>query len=216
MLGSRIRSPLHVLEEVLGEPDSDPGMDKSSTLFVHAFEGEELAVFDFHKPEWGGPPECLTDPRYVWSVDGDGHDVSRFCAWLSAEVMRRVPREVVELYRWPLPGDPLPTPPAPPTLPPRAHPPKVRTRGNPAAPPPPPLDAHRRRTAALQGALEKNDPIALAELRSDLRRLSADGQALAALIAAEPELSEPEVRERLGGAFERACGELDALLRALN
>jgi len=213
MVDSRIRAPVRVLEEVLGEPDSDPGMDKSSTLFVHAFEGEEIAVFDFHKPEWNGRPECLTDPTYTWSVDGDGHDVARFCAWLSGEVMKRVPHDVIELYRWPLPGDPLPTPPAPPRPPPKAVPPKVRVRSTQAALPP--IDAHRRRTAALQAALDAEEPIAIAELRSDLGRLSIDAQTLATLLAAEPELSEAEVRERLGRKYESACGELDALLRAL-
>ena len=78
------------------------------------------------------------------------------------------------------------------------------------------IDAHRRRTAALQAALDAKDPIAITELRSDLGRLSADAQTLAAWLAAEPELLETEVRERLGRKFESACGELDALLRALN
>jgi hypothetical protein len=91
MRDSRIRAPIQILEELLGEPDSDPG-DKSSTSFVHAFDGEEIVDFDFHKPEWNGHPECVTDRKYVWSVEG--RDAARFCQWLSNEVVKRVPREV--------------------------------------------------------------------------------------------------------------------------
>src|SRR3990167_1803507 len=125
MQDSRIRAPIRVLEEVMGEPASEPGSDKTSTQFIYAFEGEEIAVFDWHKPEWGDRPECLIDPQYVWRVDGDGHEVSRFCAWLSGEVMKRVSPDLVDLYRWPLPGDPQPTPPAPTRPPPRPVPPKI-------------------------------------------------------------------------------------------
>lgn len=198
-----------MLEELLGEADEDPGMDKSSTLFLHVFGGETIAVFDFHKPEWGGPPECRTNAKYVWTVDGEDHDVAHFCAWLSGEVMKRVPDDA---YRWPLEGDPLPTPPAPPK--PRAVAPKVRPKGS--QPPAPTLDAHRRRVLALQAALDDGrDPIALTELHADLSRLGADARALAELIAREPELPELVVRERVGRGYENACAELDSLLRAL-
>ncbi|MFZ5445684.1 MAG: hypothetical protein ACOZQL_37170 [Myxococcota bacterium] len=207
---SRLRAPFHVLEEVLGDADEDPDMDKSSTLFLYVFEGETMAVFDFHKPEWGGPPECRTSRDSVWTVDGEDHDVGRFCTWLSAEVMKRVPGDA---YRWPLPGEPAPTPPPPPKPAVRAVAPKVRPREG-RAPTPPALDAHRRRVLAFQSALDDRDALSLSELRADLRRLSAEAQALAALLAQEPELPEAAVRERVGRGFERACAELDSLLRA--
>jgi hypothetical protein len=211
---SRLRAPLRVLEEVLGEPDPD-GADKSSTVFEYVFEGETLVVSDVHHAEWGGVPECQTDPAYAWHVDGDSHDVSRFCRWLCAEVQRGVPPELAQTYRWPLPGDPEPTPPTPPKPPPRAVAPKVRARNAVVTPPPPPLEPHRRRIAAVQLAFENPDPVAMAELRADLRRRSPDAQALAELLAAEPELSEDDTRTRIGVGFERARDELDALLRAL-
>jgi hypothetical protein len=69
--------------------------------------------------------------------------------------------------------------------------------------------------SSLQAALDARDAVALAELRSDLAKLGPDAQELAALIASESELSEADVRERLGRRFEGACRELDALLRAL-
>lgn len=211
MKTSRLCAPFRVLEEVLGDADEAPGMDKSSTLFLYVFEGETMAVYDFHKPEWSGTPECRTSAQYVWTVDGEGHDVARFCTWLSGEVMRLRPGDA---YFWPLPGEPKPTPAPAPKPPARAVAPKVRAKAS--ATVPPMVDTHRRRVLALQGALDGDrDPIALAELQADLSRLGTDSRSLAELIAREPELPEAVVRERLGRGYEGACAELDRFLRAL-
>ncbi len=210
---AKLRAPHRVLEELLGSPLDHEVSDKSSTAFVGLFEGEEFVVTDFHKPEWGNAPECRTDPAYVWDVFDDERDVAPFCAWLSGEVMKRVPAAQAEAYRWPLPGEPRPTPPAPARPAPRAVPPKVRARVPKAAPVP--IDAHRRRVLALQAALDATEPEALAELRADLARLGPDAQALAESMARQPERTEAELRESLGRAFDPACRALDALLRDL-
>lgn len=210
---SRLRAPLRILEELLGDADEDPGLDKSSTLFLHWFEGEAISVFDFHKPEWSGTPECRTDPNYVWTVYSEGHDVTGFCRWLSVEVAKRVSGDA-EAYRWPLPGDPQPSPPPPPKPAPKAIAPKLRARA--AQAPPPALDAHRKRVLALQGALDDSDAFAIAELEADLSRLGVDAQKLAELIARQPELPEAEVRERIGRGYPGACAEIDRLLRSLS
>lgn len=82
---ARLRAPFRVLVEVLGEPQSgDSGFDKSSTQFLWNWEDETVAVFDFHKPEWGEHPEwwrhrCLgPEPRVrqaerVGAVAGAAH-----------------------------------------------------------------------------------------------------------------------------------------------
>src|SRR4051794_39581050 len=85
---ARIRAPFSILRELLGEPDDQHGMEKTSTCFVYAFEGRDVCVYDFHKEEWGNRPPCRTDSRYVWTVDGK--DVDGFCRWLSAEVVKRM------------------------------------------------------------------------------------------------------------------------------
>jgi hypothetical protein len=198
-----------VLVEVLGEPQSDDsGLDKSSTHFLWNWEDETVSVFDFHKPEWGEPPECLTDVKYVWSVEADGADVAPFCAWLSGEVMKRLP-DAGDVYAWPLPGDPFPTPVRAHRPPVRAVPPLVRQRKQQASLPP--LEAHRRRVLTLQDLLE--GATSDSDLSLEFAKLSGSAQSLVQLIAREPELDEPALRERFGPSFDTARAELDAFLK---
>jgi hypothetical protein len=90
MFESMLRAPYAMLRELLGEakPGAEAG-DKCSTCFIHVRDGLTVIVHDFHKEEWGGTPECRTDPKYVWRVAADD-DVEPFCRWLSGEIVKRM------------------------------------------------------------------------------------------------------------------------------
>lgn len=85
---SRVRAQFSILRELLGEPDEDHGMDKTSTCFSYVFDGRDVYVYDFHKEEWGDNPKSQTDSHYVWNIDG--HDVAPFCRWLGDEIVKRM------------------------------------------------------------------------------------------------------------------------------
>jgi hypothetical protein len=84
---SRLRAPYSVLRALLGAPDPDHGMDKTSTVFNYNFEGRDVLLCDRHRDDYGEEPDCLTNPRYEWIVSGT--DIEPFCRWLSTEVIVR-------------------------------------------------------------------------------------------------------------------------------
>jgi hypothetical protein len=90
-----LRAPCAVLEEIAGAPEDDFG-DKVSTAWCFQCLARPLVVLSVHDlQDEDDPsfslPRFRAQPVHDWCVTGPTQgEVTAFCQWLSAEVIRRV------------------------------------------------------------------------------------------------------------------------------